>query len=669
MKRNLLRLARRALGKPPAYVARRALQELQAEAERFLAPRRARNFSARHLLERTGARSIADLWSRLAARPYVAVVRPIAMERYDSLCPGDAERILRLAERALAHRVDLLGSGDIELGEDIDWQRDYKSGFRWPAEYFRNIDYVNAGRPSDVKFPWDLSRLHWLVPCGQAWLLTGQERWAAGARRVIENWIEANPYAASVNWACTMEAAMRIFTWTWLFHAFSGSAAWADEGFRARFLCSLYLHGDFTERNVEYADVNGNHCDADAAALVFAGLFFEGVEPQRWLERGWKILTNELFRQVSPDGVDFEGSVPYHRLVSELFFLPALYRKRCGLSVPPAYEERIKAMAWFTEAYTAPDGRAPVWGDADDARAVPFGGQAINDHRYLIGWIGASFDDAALLQRFSGDRAECIWLLGPDTPVHGPSRKLRREPEALVFRDGGYAILRNDLDHVFIDCGPVGTAGRGGHGHNDVLSFEAVLSGEWLIADSGAYVYTADFAERNAFRSTAYHNTPRIDEQEVNRFVGPNELWSLHYDARPQLLDVSNNVEQARLVASHSGYQRLGSPVTPKRTFTLAHSTHMLTVRDDFEGTGEHRFEIPLTIAPGVNCERHGQRFLLKARKASYWVDASDSVTWQGRIEPARVSISYGRVVSVSRLVWRRVGSPAAFELRLTAAA
>ncbi len=35
--------------------------------------------------------------------------------------------------------------------------------------------------------------------------------------------------------------------------------------------------------------------------------------------------------------------------------------------------------------------------------------------------------------------------------------------------------MRNNVDHVFIDCGPLGLAGRGGHGHNDCLAFEAVL--------------------------------------------------------------------------------------------------------------------------------------------------------------------------------------------------
>jgi hypothetical protein len=141
---------------------------------------------------------------------------------------------------------------------------------------------------------------------------------------------------------------------------------WPQQPQRLR---ALYLHGDYVARNLERSEVNGNHLTADAAGLVFAGLFFERGEARRWAELGWTILTEELPRQVLPDGVDFEASVAYHRLVVELFLLPALYRERLGLSVPTPYRDRLAAAARFTAAYTKPDGSVPFWGDTDDGRA------------------------------------------------------------------------------------------------------------------------------------------------------------------------------------------------------------------------------------------------------------------------------------------------------------
>src|SRR6185295_15076528 len=127
---------------------------------------------------------------------------------------------------------------------------------------------------NDVSLSWELSRLQWLLPAGQAYLLTGDERYAAGVRAVLENWIAGNPYAQGVNWACTREASMRTLSWTWFFHVFARTRSWSDGEFRSRFLRTLFLHGELTEQYLETAEINGNHFTAGAVTMLFAGLFF-----------------------------------------------------------------------------------------------------------------------------------------------------------------------------------------------------------------------------------------------------------------------------------------------------------------------------------------------------------------------------------------------------------
>src|SRR5947207_2339762 len=413
-------------------------------------------------------------------------IRRLTLDEYERTCPGDGGRIMQAAAQALSRRVDLLGSGPIDLGTPIDWHRDFKTGRTWASRFMRDLDYVNLHCPSDVKIPWEVSRLQWLIPAGQAFLLTGEERYAEHVRQVIDEWIAANPYAHSVNWACTMEAALRIITWTWFFHVFCRSQAWSDEAFQARFLRTLFLHGEFTERYLERASINGNHFTADAAAPVLAGLFFgRGRTARTWADDGWRMLCDELPRQVHPDGVDFEGSVPYHRLVMEMFFLAARYREAVGLDVPDQYRDRVVAMARFVQAYSRPDGSSPLIGDADDARVLPFGGQAIGDHRYLIGLVGAHWCVPDLMRTFSGRRAEVLWTLGRRAAMSLPETAPGTVTSSTAFADGGFYVMRNRRDHVFIDCGPIGTGGLGGHGHNDCLSFEAVLDGVHLVSDCG----------------------------------------------------------------------------------------------------------------------------------------------------------------------------------------
>jgi uncharacterized heparinase superfamily protein len=652
------RLAR-ALRKPPGLILRRAAQEVQAEADRYFAPIRARRFDRARLLAVCGERTLDALWERLATRPYPAYTRGVDSAAHDRLCPGNAERIRRAAEDALVHRVTLLGPDPVELGPRIDWLRDFRSGVAWPPRYMRDIAYVNEHDASDVKVAWDLSRLHWLMPAGQAYLLDGDERWSEAVRAILDLWIEANPYAWTVNWACTMEAALRILSWTWFFHVFHASRAWADAGFRERFLCALYLHSDFTERHIEYSDINGNHCTADAAGLAFAGLFFRpSRDAERWLDRGWTVLREELPRQIYPDGVDFEASSAYHRLVAELFLLPALYRQACGLDVPAGYRDRLVAMADFTAAYSRPDGGTPLWGDADDARALPLGSQPITDHRYLAALVGAAFDVPELRLASGGSRSEAFWLLGPAAAQQLPEAEVPpRPPGSRAFPDGGVFVMRNATDHVFVDCGRVGLADLGGHGHNDCLSFEAALDGVPIVSDCGSFVYTRSFRERNLFRSTASHNTPRVDGQEING-LDPGRLWHLEYLARPDVRRFETGQTQDIFVGAHAGYARLPAPVTPVRTITLHHAEHAVEVKDAFEGTGRHAIEVPLHLAPGVAAEeREPGRLELRAGGRLFLLEWGPLGNWTLEIGTGRVSPSYGVALPVARLVWKREGA------------
>src|SRR6185312_7806516 len=147
---------------------------------------------------------------------------------------GERARVLSAADDAVARRVQLLGYGPGELGRPIDWLRDPQSGDRWEPGYAPRLSYVDFARPSDVKLPWEISRMQWLLPAGQAYVLTGDERYAAAARDVIDEWIAANPYAGTINWSVTMEVALRILSWSWLLGALGRSEAWRDEGFRSR---------------------------------------------------------------------------------------------------------------------------------------------------------------------------------------------------------------------------------------------------------------------------------------------------------------------------------------------------------------------------------------------------------------------------------------------------
>lgn len=661
---DLLGKLRRAAGKRPSYLARRLWLELLASAERWRGPARCRRLSVSRLTALAGHRDADAWWDAVASKPFPG--KEFDAAAFDAIAPGAREEVLRRAADALEHRVDLLGSGPVVLGERIDWHTDFKTGIGWSPRFHRDIAYAQLDLPCDVKVPWELSRLQWALPLAQAWRLTGDDRYAGALRKLLQQWIEANPYGASVNWACTMEPALRILCWSWLFHACHAAPSWRDVAFRGAFLRMLWLHADFVARNLEESDVNGNHYTADAAGLVYAGLFFGGNETaQRWLDAGWAILRKELPRQVASDGVDFEASVPYHRLVSELFVYPAIYRRQCGLEVPSDYLERVAAMGRFVAAYSRRDGSSPWWGDADDGRALALGTQALQDHRYLLGVLVCAFEIDEAREDFSGPRDEVAWLLGTAAAGELPVREQAPARGSRSFPKGGFHVLRYGDHHVFVDVGPLGLAGRGGHGHNDLLSFEAVLGGIKLVTDCGAYLYTASAAERNRFRSTAFHNTPQVDGEEINRFVRPDFLWTLHNDARHRLIRFEADAECSVLEGSHDGYSRLGTPVVVYRSLRLEHVTGRLEIHDRFEGTGQHRIDSPLHLAPGVEAIpgpgrswhllASGRRFVLN------W----EGHDWDLRADVGRASPSYGVVDRIVILRFSRDGELASLRVWL----
>jgi len=648
-------LARFALSQPLRSVARRALEELRVALTRYQDVRLSRGFHRPKLKALFGTDDVDSLWECLASQPFATPTVRIEPHRYDATCPGQTSWVFEAAERALARRVDLLGSGRIELGRPVDWLRDYKSGTSWSRNSWKRRHSDQLGS-SDVKFPWEMSRLQWFIPAGQAYLLTGDERFAVAARDLFDEWIAGNPYALTVNWAVAMEPALRILSWTWFFHVFARSQAWAEPSFRQRFLVALIAHAYFVERHLERSDVSGNHYIADGAGLVFAGLFFgDYARGQRWASLGWEILESELPRQVHPDGVDFESSTAYHRLVTELFLLPALYRRRAGLSVDASYGQRLSRMGSFVAAYARPDGSCPLWGDSDNGRALPLGSQSINDHRYLVGLIACVFADDTLRARFAGPRDEVFWLIGEDAAM-SLSQSATAEVSA-AFPDAGVYVMRGGADHVFVDCGSVGMGGRGGHGHNDCLSFELMLDGVLLMADAGTFVYTASPEWRNRFRSTSFHNTPIVDDEEQNRFVHPSLLWILHDDAAATVGLWRHGERFDVLRASHSGYTRLRPGVRPVRTIALDKLEHRVALHDDFLGAGDHSIRVPFHFAPDIEIlDLQRDRLLLNARGRKFVFGWHASDAWSAVVRESWVSASYGTKVRTQCLEIRRAG-------------
>lgn len=450
--------------------------------------------------------------------------------------PEVKKEILDEAEKICRHVFDLLGSGPVNLDEFIEknggskscgylpWHFDFKVGYRFnPRKFYKEVR--PAYGKADIKVPWELSRFQHVVSLGQAYWLTGDERYANEFVRQVDDWIERNPPKFGVNWACTMDVSIRVANWILGFYFFKNSKAVTKE-FLIKILKSIIIHGRHIMANLENKGITNNHYLADLVGLIYLGVAFpEFKESRGWLEFGLKELIKEMDKQVYNDGMDFEASTCYHRLALELFFYPALLCKLNGIDLPEKFLTKIKKMFDFVLYVLKPNGMMPQIGDNDNGRLHIFGKRDILDMRYLLTFSTLFFNTSYFKINEFGFAPDAIWIFGAQAYKRWCNffgRSLN-EIESRAFPDGGIYIIRHKKDYMIISCCPNGQGGIGGHAHNDKLSFELCIDKKDVIVDPGTYVYTPSLEWRNLFRSFNYHNLLNLPYNIEKKFISKNK--------------------------------------------------------------------------------------------------------------------------------------------------
>jgi hypothetical protein len=538
-------------------------------------------------------------------------------ERIDRLrvqYPDLVRATVAAAERVLRHEFDLLGSGpytpadpdrpvDADGYRPIDWYLDPVAGRRFPRGVPLAAWNFDQMRPAgaDIKLPWELGRCqHWPL-LGQAYRLTREDRFAWEIVRELRDFMHANPIGTAVNWACTMDVALRAANWALALELIRPCALPPDVWLDA--YQALFDHGAFIERHLENRyEVTSNHFLSDVVGLFYVASVFRDLPRGALWDgqcRAW--LVQEMDVQVLADGADYESSIPYHRLVSELFLGAACVADAAGSPLPERFLGRLSAMIDFLTAVLRPDGLMPQVGDADDGRLHVLSGYGTwkpQDPRHLFGPAAGLFgrDDWARGVGAWSDWEAGWW--GFDS-----SREAARPPAVAHalrhFPDAGLTVMRRDRDYLLITNGIVGTGGFGNHKHNDLLSFEYHAAGVAVIVDPGSYVYTSDPDARNLFRSTRSHNTLRVDDQEQNE-LRPDWLFRLFENASPEHVSVREDGNELEYRGRHRGYGRPEKPLVHNRTFTLRRADGSLVIADALEGQGPHRLRWHFHFAPGV---------------------------------------------------------------------
>ncbi|MCX8007096.1 MAG: heparinase II/III family protein [Coriobacteriia bacterium] len=579
---TLGRHIRRALTLPPRVVAKKAAARAAGAVRMHVA-------RARDLRRPTYAEETARL-----ADPVLAVSPANQIEEVD----------VRAAERYIAHEFSLLGSGAVRVahgvgcqgveghryppGEPvvpdseglwlvprtgrlnapyaqaawrsvspgyppIDWQLDFKSGYRWSERtWYRDIRYGHLPGV-DVKVPWELARCQHLPELARVAVLTEDPALAERcAREVVDqvcDFIAQNPPRFGVNWACPMDVGIRAANWTIAVDFLRSAGVTLDREFERLLAGSLLAHGRHIIDNLEWTpELRSNHYLADVAGLLFiAAHLMPDPETDAWLAFAIQELQKATQEQFYPDGGNFEGSTSYHLLSLDMVswahalivrlppkrlerltaYDPSLVQAGPGLSPPPAdVAGATRALAQcfaigarFAAALKRPDGLIPQFGDNDSGRfarvsldvldggLVGFGDAVLPA---VVPCVGEASAVAELRQRIqSGEVHAREYVFAGSSLTDGL--------EVACFPHSGVYVYRSERLYLAVRCGQIGQNGAGGHDHCDQLGIELWLDGRPVVRDPGTYLYTPLPERRNEYRSAKAHFVPRVPGREPAR--------------------------------------------------------------------------------------------------------------------------------------------------------
>ena len=360
---------------------------------------------------------------------------------------------------------------------------------------------------------------------------------------------------------------------------------------------SIWRQAEYLHCNLEW-DLRANHLLRDAVGLAWAGRFFSGSLPQKWLRSATRLAVAQADEQVLTDGGHFERSPMYHLdVMDDLEVLAHLLSDADAQQVMRAACKRLSDVAvWLRH----PDGHVVQLNDAERRSAAS---------------------------------------LGP-RPTGGRH-----------FAETGLIVWQGDPWCLFFDVGEIGPDYQPGHAHADTLTIDCSYGGQRLFVDPGCHSYDND--ERRRYdRATDSHNTVCIDG------VDSSEVWHIFRvgrRARPQATSVEFTSNTMHAVGSHNGYRFLPGQPSHRRTVEIdADAT--LRVADVIEGGGQHTVSGGYLLEPCWQVEPIEDGWRLRSGSTDLSIGITGSMPLELTTESRPVHPHFGVVTESQRLCWRCEG-------------
>lgn len=530
-------------------------------------------------------------------------------------------------KKYIAHEFNLLGSGwvllnyntiafgvegymhkqnktapdlGIENYNPIDWQKDFKSGFRWDETLSHDKQYgLSSGKlGADIKVPWELGRLQHLPRMAVIALQYDNHRQSIiqEFKNQLVDFMKSNRVGYGVNWTSSMDIGIRVSN---ILLAYDILKQIDTEGllgnvFETELIQYIYHHAEFINQHLEDKDgLANNHYLYNLGGLLFVSSYLKGgYSIDAWKKFSVAELEQELYKQFFSDGGNFEGSTAYHNLGTELYVWCTALLLNSGEKVSAKWQNYLSKMCAFSKSMLKSNNEVPQFGDNDSGRffnITPKGSFISNsdakkkyknlanysnpddlywDENYLEGQkvidlseglFGANNTslEASVIKSIAKiplDKKEVNNSIAPiNTPI--PKLKFQQEKEftfdinlmdgleLIQYPDFGLYIFKSKSLYLAVSAISNPKMNHTwGHVHNDKLSFELQVDGKDIVVDAGTYLYTAIPSIRNQFRSVEGHSVPYIEGEEQNRWLDKSiGLFYMLKETKCKVLVATNN--------------------------------------------------------------------------------------------------------------------------------
>jgi len=152
----------------------------------------------------------------------------------------------------------------------------------------------------------------------------------------------------------------------------------------------------------------------------------------------------------------------------------------------------------------------------------------------------------------------------------------------------GLSVIRDEVNGkevVFTgNAMPLGMAPLYAHGHLDALSFTLSVDGFEIFVDPGTYLYQNAEPWRRYFRSTAAHNTTRINQMDLSPQIG-DFMFANPYHIMEHTLEQKN--DRVIWSCAHDAYARLKLHAYLRRRVLWDPSKQTFTIEDRVHSSEE----------------------------------------------------------------------------------